>query len=238
VKSLKHKHQVKAEQLRAMLSTTDLILVFQSSHLTAGALTQLRKEASLAFSGQSVAPIYLTGRSAVYKKLIPEDKYQAFLRLFSGPSCLLCLNWDNDFNDFNDLLSLKPLKSDLDSARCGLLALRRWFTACGLEGSSSAGVTALGSLTVMGGIFEGRLLSAEEVRAMFVSKSSEWAEVWRFMDNDSNNSTVVRQLDVSKEDFLTGGQSLLPVLQTLSASYLFAGAECLHCLGSLSEEDI
>jgi hypothetical protein len=214
VKSLKYKHQVKAEQLRTMLSTTDLILVFQSSHLTAGALTQLRKEATLAFSGQSVAPVYLTGRSAVYKQLIPEDKYQAFLRLFSGPSCLLCLNWE---------------KSDLASARMGLLALRRWFTACGLEGKAEGG---LGSLTVMGGIFEGRLLSSEDVGAMFVSKSSEWAQVWRFMDMNADSAGVL-----AEGDFLAGGQSLLPNLETLSASYFLAGAELLHCLESVSEEN-
>jgi hypothetical protein len=214
VKSFKHKHQVKAEQLRTMLSTTDLILVFQSSHLTAGALTQLRKEASLAFSGQSVAPVYFTGRSAVYKQLIPEDKYQAFLRLFSGPSCLLCLNWE---------------KSDLASARVGLLALRRWFTACGLDGKVDG---SLGSLAVMGGIFEGRLLSAEDVGAMFTSKSSEWAQVWRFMDMDVDS--VTRS---AEGDFLSGGQSLLPNLETLSASYFLAGAEFLYCLESLSKED-
>jgi hypothetical protein len=212
VKSLKYKHQVKAEQLRAMLSTTDLILVFQSSHLTAGALTQLRKEASLAFLGQSVAPVYLTGRSAVYKQLIPEDKYQAFLRLFSGPSCLLCLNWE---------------KSDLASARLGFLALRRWFAACGLEGKAEG---SFGSLTVMGGICEGRLLSSDDVGAMFVSKSSEWAQVWRFMDMTGEPGSV-------EGDFLAGGQSLLPNLETLSASYFLAGAELLHCLESVSGED-
>jgi hypothetical protein len=220
VKSLKHKHQVKAEQLQAVLSTADLILVFQSSHLTAGAFAQLRKEATLAFAGQSVAPIYFTGRSSVYKRLVSEDRYQAFLRLFSGPSCLLCVNWE---------------KSDLASARRGVGALRRWFAACGIreEGTASsvkAGPSnngSIGSLAVMGGIFEGRLLSAEEVGAAFVSESSEWAQTWRLPE-------CQKEQEFLEGDFITGGRSLLPALETLYASYFLAGADCLHSLGCLS----
>jgi hypothetical protein len=242
VKSLNYKHQVKAEQLQTALSTMDVVFVFQSSHFTAKNFIDLRKEARTAFSsvglghspvspsGVSVAkpnraPVYFTGRNSVYKRLVAGEKYEAFLQLFSGPNFLFCLNW---------------AKSDVASGRSGLLALRRWFSACmdrpnpliciSKEGSASG---KYGPLAVVGCIIEGRLFSASETEAILVSKTSEWADVWCF---EAAEATVVSGAGRGvpsaneKEDFLMGGQSLLPVLQTLGASTSFVGASFLHCL--------
>jgi hypothetical protein len=169
-------------------------------------------------------PVYLTGRNSVYKQFVGDDQHKALVRLFSGPNFLFCFRWG---------------QSGLASERLGLLALRRWFSACTersnpltsavQEGSASAGTPSKhGPLVVMGGLFQGRLFSASDMEELLASKPSPWTSVWRLgaVEAPAVPTSETRE----QQTFLSGGQSLLPVLETLGTSDLCVGAAVLHCL--------
>lgn len=207
MKSLKYKHQLKAEQLQLELSTADLVLVFQSSHWTMSDSLRLEKESERVFEGgQKVSYHYFRGCNSIYRRLV-SGVYSEFLHLLSGPSFILGVKWKKD---------------TVASAHTGLACLRGLFSdeSSGNGKSGTAG-RQLPFYKVVGCLFEGRLLGSSETEVLLGmngTSSSEWAQTWSF------------------ENTVSEGEALRPFMNQFGGSYQFEGGRFLDCLDQISKK--